>query len=163
MKKTYFFEKRVYFTLNESLSHTQSIPKRFSSHVFNSSLGKKQTKLFFFLVNLFWIRTTHDKYYKNSSFYLVTIHIKDFFPIACLETVSSTNIQAIKSTSHQSYLSVTDRKRPDVPNSQTEHPKLSGVGAALEMKHLWEEFNELGTEMIVTKAGRYTMISNVEI
>lgn len=35
-----------------------------------------------------------------------------------------------------------------------EHPKLSNVGAALEMKHLWEEFNELGTEMIVTKAGR---------
>ena len=24
----------------------------------------------------------------------------------------------------------------------------------LEMKALWEEFNELGTEMIVTKAGR---------
>jgi len=41
-----------------------------------------------------------------------------------------------------------------VANSQ-EHPKLAGVGAALEMKHLWEEFNELGTEMIVTKAGRY--------
>ncbi|XP_060841854.1 T-box transcription factor TBX10-like [Rhopalosiphum padi] len=72
---------------------------------------------------------------------------------ACLETVSSTNIQAIKSTSHQSYLSP-DRKRSDVVANNQEHPKLSGVGAALEMKHLWEEFNELGTEMIVTKAGR---------
>ena len=34
------------------------------------------------------------------------------------------------------------------------HPKLSNVVAQLEMKPLWDEFNELGTEMIVTKAGR---------
>lgn len=34
------------------------------------------------------------------------------------------------------------------------HPKLTGVNASLEMKPLWDEFNELGTEMIVTKAGR---------
>ncbi|XP_050407980.1 T-box transcription factor TBX1 isoform X1 [Patella vulgata] len=34
------------------------------------------------------------------------------------------------------------------------HPKLMNVAAHLEMKSLWDEFNELGTEMIVTKAGR---------
>lgn len=34
------------------------------------------------------------------------------------------------------------------------NPKLASVTAILEMKTLWEEFNELGTEMIVTKAGR---------
>lgn len=34
------------------------------------------------------------------------------------------------------------------------HPKLLNTGTALEMKPLWDEFNELGTEMIVTKAGR---------
>ncbi|XP_075746165.1 T-box transcription factor TBX1-B-like [Rhipicephalus microplus] len=34
------------------------------------------------------------------------------------------------------------------------HPKLVGVSASLEMKALWDEFNALGTEMIVTKAGR---------
>ena len=34
------------------------------------------------------------------------------------------------------------------------HSKLSNVTANLEMKALWVEFNELGTEMIVTKAGR---------
>ena len=46
-------------------------------------------------------------------------------------------------------------------SSQTEpqpkkplHPKLTSVVAQLEMKPLWDEFNELGTEMIVTKAGR---------
>ncbi|XP_047489157.1 uncharacterized protein LOC125039361 [Penaeus chinensis] len=33
------------------------------------------------------------------------------------------------------------------------HPKLVSVSASLEMKALWDEFNELGTEMIVTKAG----------
>ncbi|PSN31265.1 T-box transcription factor TBX1, partial [Blattella germanica] len=34
------------------------------------------------------------------------------------------------------------------------HHQLVNAGAALEMKPLWDEFNELGTEMIVTKAGR---------
>jgi len=41
----------------------------------------------------------------------------------------------------------------DVPKKPL-HPKLVGVAAHLEMKPLWDEFNELGTEMIVTKAGR---------
>ncbi|XP_015592941.1 T-box transcription factor TBX10 [Cephus cinctus] len=34
------------------------------------------------------------------------------------------------------------------------HPALAGAGAALEARPLWEEFHQLGTEMIVTKAGR---------
>ncbi|XP_008557784.1 T-box transcription factor TBX10 [Microplitis demolitor] len=34
------------------------------------------------------------------------------------------------------------------------HHALVGVGAALEARPLWEEFHHLGTEMIVTKAGR---------
>uniref|UniRef100_A0A2K5CVB0 T-box transcription factor 1 n=1 Tax=Aotus nancymaae TaxID=37293 RepID=A0A2K5CVB0_AOTNA len=32
--------------------------------------------------------------------------------------------------------------------------KVAGVSVQLEMKALWDEFNQLGTEMIVTKAGR---------
>lgn len=35
------------------------------------------------------------------------------------------------------------------------HPKLVNVQAHLEMKPLWDEFDSLGTEMIVTKAGRW--------
>jgi T-box protein 6 len=34
------------------------------------------------------------------------------------------------------------------------HPKLMGVKVQLESKSLWDEFDALGTEMIVTKAGR---------
>ncbi|XP_054280475.1 T-box transcription factor TBX1-like [Macrosteles quadrilineatus] len=41
----------------------------------------------------------------------------------------------------------------DKHNSEI-HPRLANVTASLEMKSLWEEFNILGTEMIVTKAGR---------
>ncbi|CAH1111723.1 unnamed protein product [Psylliodes chrysocephalus] len=33
-------------------------------------------------------------------------------------------------------------------------PALSNAGGILEMKHLWDQFHSLGTEMIVTKAGR---------
>ena len=43
----------------------------------------------------------------------------------------------------------------DVPKERKPlHPKLLQVSAALEMKDLWDEFDHLGTEMIVTKAGR---------
>ncbi len=34
------------------------------------------------------------------------------------------------------------------------HPKLTGIKVLLESKSLWDEFDALGTEMIVTKAGR---------
>ncbi|XP_012285268.1 T-box transcription factor TBX1 [Orussus abietinus] len=42
----------------------------------------------------------------------------------------------------------------DLPPKRPLHPALAGAGAALEAKPLWEEFYQLGTEMIVTKAGR---------
>jgi hypothetical protein len=34
------------------------------------------------------------------------------------------------------------------------HPKLTSIRVQLESKSLWDEFDALGTEMIVTKAGR---------
>ncbi|XP_059407285.1 T-box transcription factor TBX1-like isoform X1 [Carassius carassius] len=34
------------------------------------------------------------------------------------------------------------------------NPKVANINVHLEMKALWDEFNQLGTEMIVTKAGR---------
>ncbi|CAL4074427.1 unnamed protein product, partial [Meganyctiphanes norvegica] len=47
--------------------------------------------------------------------------------------------------------------QPQTTSSQEKkplHPKLINVSAILEMKSLWDEFHDLGTEMIVTKAGR---------
>lgn len=44
-------------------------------------------------------------------------------------------------------------KAPDVPQKPI-HQLLMSLSVQLEMKALWEEFDELGTEMIVTKAGR---------
>ena len=46
------------------------------------------------------------------------------------------------------------RETREGENKKPLHPRLSAVVGQLEMKPLWEEFNELGTEMIVTKAGR---------
>lgn len=42
----------------------------------------------------------------------------------------------------------------DTNNKRPLHPALVSTGAALEARPLWEEFHQLGTEMIVTKAGR---------
>ncbi|XP_046608594.1 T-box transcription factor TBX10 isoform X1 [Neodiprion pinetum] len=52
-----------------------------------------------------------------------------------------------------------DTATPNTPSDETPpkrplHPALSAVGIALEARPLWEEFHQLGTEMIVTKAGR---------
>lgn len=44
------------------------------------------------------------------------------------------------------------------PNGKTivkKNPKVANINVQLEMKALWDEFNQLGTEMIVTKAGRW--------
>jgi T-box protein 1 len=54
---------------------------------------------------------------------------------------------------HQPPSSMPDASVNEV-NNKPLHPKLTNVNASLEMKALWDEFNELGTEMIVTKAGR---------
>lgn len=35
------------------------------------------------------------------------------------------------------------------------HPKLANIKMVLESKSLWDEFDKLGTEMIVTRSGRY--------
>ncbi len=39
-------------------------------------------------------------------------------------------------------------------NDKPLHPKLASIKVHLESKTLWDEFDSLGTEMIVTKAGR---------
>lgn len=38
--------------------------------------------------------------------------------------------------------------------SSAKAPQVSGVRVQLEMHTLWQQFDQLGTEMIVTKAGR---------
>lgn len=40
-------------------------------------------------------------------------------------------------------------------NEKILHPKLANIKVQLESKSLWDEFDSLGTEMIVTKAGRF--------
>ncbi|CAG2112592.1 unnamed protein product [Medioppia subpectinata] len=54
-------------------------------------------------------------------------------------------------------VSVIRNESQDMKENESERPihaNLWSTIATLEMKCLWDEFNELGTEMIVTKAGR---------
>ena len=49
----------------------------------------------------------------------------------------------------------TDDKCMESPVSSSEVAEdLSSVTATLESRDLWDRFNELGTEMIITKCGR---------
>lgn len=47
-----------------------------------------------------------------------------------------------------------EKKKEEEAPKKPLHPRLLSAQAQLEMKPLWDEFHELGTEMIVTKAGR---------
>ena len=53
-------------------------------------------------------------------------------------------------SSHSMHLLNTSASSYDKPL----HPKLCSVKVQIESKSLWDEFDQLGTEMIVTKAGR---------
>ncbi|XP_003744781.1 T-box transcription factor TBX1 [Galendromus occidentalis] len=58
---------------------------------------------------------------------------------------------------HERLLASAEYVHCDEAFSETDkplHPRLSAVQCALEQKQLWDEFHRLGTEMIVTKAGR---------
>ena len=48
---------------------------------------------------------------------------------------------------------VSSFKQPP-PSFQPMHSSLNDIECTLETKELWSKFNELGTEMIITKSGR---------
>ena len=45
-------------------------------------------------------------------------------------------------------------KQQDANSSQSMDHSMENIEVALEGKELWNRFNELGTEMIITKCGR---------
>ena len=61
---------------------------------------------------------------------------------------NSTKTESIEGTT------IPEQSSPPQKKKLPLHTSLSRVVAQLEMKPLWDEFHELGTEMIVTKAGR---------
>lgn len=71
-----------------------------------------------------------------------------------------------KSTAHDDKMEVSKRlqniiKSEDMAeSSRPKHPALSNVICTLETKELWNKFDDLGTEMIITKSGRYTNIGH---
>ena len=50
-----------------------------------------------------------------------------------------------------------------VPPSSVGSKELEGVQCRLETKELWGKFHELGTEMIITKTGRWVYFEVVTI
>ena len=71
---------------------------------------------------------------------------------ACLMTAGRGDSQSYPDKQDVAGLDV--REEENAVTKKPLHTRLVSVVGQLEMKPLWEEFNELGTEMIVTKAGR---------
>lgn len=50
---------------------------------------------------------------------------------------------------------------PDNERSCAKAPEVASVRVQLEMQSLWRQFDQLGTEMIVTKSGRFCQFSHL--
>lgn len=86
----------------------------------------------------------------------------------CLDDIKS---MSSSSRSHSSSPNLTTASNSHVPNTlhalnnlstshdKPLHPKLVSIRVQIESKSLWDEFDQLGTEMIVTKAGRFAISS----
>lgn len=75
-------------------------------------------------------------------------------PISPSATVESRNDSNNNNSHHGDHHPSEDGGSEESGVKRPLAPALLGAGAALEAKPLWEEFHQLGTEMIVTKAGR---------
>ncbi|XP_018618068.1 T-box transcription factor TBX1 isoform X1 [Scleropages formosus] len=62
--------------------------------------------------------------------------------------------QAAQNDTGPSNCSSSSNSTPNSKSLVKKNPKVANINVQLEMKALWDEFNQLGTEMIVTKAGR---------
>jgi hypothetical protein len=80
---------------------------------------------------------------------------------ATSSSTSSFSIASLITNNENWYQNETNKKIPkkeathDNANGKQIHPKLAQIKVHLESKSLWDEFDQLGTEMIVTKAGRF--------
>lgn len=80
----------------------------------------------------------------------------------CLRSPKDVNRSGRSNGSKAQITTEESSREKENKSSQTQHPRLLNAGVTLEMKPLWEQFNELGTEMIVTKAGRYELINSLD-
>ncbi len=71
------------------------------------------------------------------------------------QTINQTDFSSILSNSSLAESINDSLKIGTGSNEKPVHPKLAAIKVQLESKSLWDEFDQLGTEMIVTKAGRY--------
>jgi hypothetical protein len=75
----------------------------------------------------------------------INFHFLDYIQSATEKIKLISNIN--KSDNENSSNGMNEIKKPL-------HPKLVNIKMVLESKSLWDEFDKLGTEMIVTRSGR---------
>ena len=85
--------------------------------------------------------------------------ITSFSSAYAYELASESGIAKLKNTIHNSFNDCLPSTSPTLesqqrPKSVIKNENVKDVKAQLEMRQLWEKFDELGNEMIVTKAGR---------
>ncbi|CAF1006764.1 unnamed protein product [Rotaria sp. Silwood1] len=100
-------------------------------------------------------RSTHHKHHQQ-----VTNLQKSLTTIRNMEDYIQSATEKIKSTSTNMLdINKSDNEHGTGQNGNNEikkplHPKLANIKMVIESKSLWDEFDKLGTEMIVTRSGR---------
>ncbi|CAF1206599.1 unnamed protein product [Rotaria sordida] len=101
-------------------------------------------------------RSTNHKHHQQQ----VTNLQKSLTTIRNMEDYIQSATEKIKSTSNNMLdINKSDNEHGTGQNGNNEikkplHPKLSNIKMVIESKSLWDEFDKLGTEMIVTRSGR---------
>ncbi|CAF0840214.1 unnamed protein product [Didymodactylos carnosus] len=121
------------------------------------------------------IPPTSTKQKSNNQHNQITNLQKSFTTIRNMEDYIQNATEKIKSTassnSDNSLLKLDNNNNQGVVGSLTDinneikkplHPKLNNIRLVIESKELWDEFDQLGTEMIVTKAGSATYMLMVD-
>ncbi|CAF3203508.1 unnamed protein product [Rotaria socialis] len=97
-------------------------------------------------------RSTNHKQVTNLQKSLTTIRNMEDYIQSATEKIKSTSSNMLD-------INKSDNEHGGGQNGNNEmkkplHPKLSNIKMAIESKSLWDEFDKLGTEMIVTRSGR---------
>ncbi|CAF0902539.1 unnamed protein product [Adineta steineri] len=104
-------------------------------------------------------RSTNQKHHHHHHHQVTNLQ-KSLTTIRNMEDYIQSATEKIKSTSSNMLdINKSDNENGTNQNGNNElkkplHPKLANIKMVIESKSLWDEFDKLGTEMIVTRSGR---------
>lgn len=115
----------------------------------------RQTKCFLCIFLLSVSFCFHFKLTERSS------HFGDFTPLSCPTPTDHSSIAHAAATQQMMAAACAGMRPPDLSTGVaggSNNPATKDIKVTLEGRELWQKFHEIGTEMIITKAGRWAIL-----